>query len=219
MDIVFENRVDAGKKLAAALAKYRDGNCVVLALPRGGVPVGAEIAAALHAPLDLLLVRKIGVPYHPELAMGAVVDGGTPIVVRNDEVIHASRTSESAFNAVCTKELAEIERRRSLYLRGRQPLDPKGRVAIVVDDGIATGATMRAALRATRMRKPSRLVLAVPVAAHNTIESLHKEVDDIVCLITPDDFGAVGYYYRDFAQTEDSEVIALLARPYTRATS
>ncbi|MGN6516042.1 MAG: phosphoribosyltransferase [Rhizomicrobium sp.] len=215
--MVFDNRVDAGRKLAAALSKYRDESCAIFALPRGGVPVGAEIAAALHAPLDLLLVRKIGVPYHPELAMGAVVDGGTPIVVRNDQVIRDSRTSESVFSAICAKELAEIERRRSLYLHGRQPLDPKGRVAIVVDDGIATGATMRAALRATRMRKPKRLVLAVPVATRDTIESLRSEVDEVVCLSSPDDFGAVGYYYRDFAQTGDDEVVALLARPYARA--
>lgn len=217
MSALFEDRIDAGRRLAAALTRYNGENCVVLALPRGGVPVGAEIAASLHAPLGLLLVRKIGVPQQPELAMGAVVDGGAPIVVRNEDVIRQSRTSETAFSAVCARELAEIERRRSLYLRGRPAVDPAGRVAIVVDDGIATGATMRAALRATRTRKPTKLVLAVPVAAPETLESLRSEVDDVVCLASPELFGAVGYFYRDFEQVEDEAVIALLARQYEGA--
>lgn len=208
----FKDRVDAGKNLAAALSGFRGQDCVVLALPRGGVPVGAEIAACLHAPLDVLLVRKIGAAFQPELAVGAVVDGGEPVVVRNDELIRDTGTREEVFNAICAKELREIERRRELYQHGNPPLDPKGRVAIVVDDGIATGATMRAALRATRMRKPKRLILAVPVAAPDTLNNLRAEADEVVCLATPEPFGAVGYFYRDFSQTSDGEVIALLAR-------
>jgi len=218
-DLPFADRIDAGKRLAAALNGYKGQDCVVLALPRGGVPVGAEIAAHLGAPLDVLLVRKIGAAFQPELAIGAVVDGGEPIVVRNDELIRATGTREETFTAICGEELREIERRRQLYLHGRPPLDPRGRIAIIVDDGIATGATMRAALRATRMRKPGRLILAVPVAAADTLNSLRKEADEVVCLATPEPFGAVGYFYRDFGQTSDAEVIALLARNHARRRS
>ena len=160
----FENRSDAGRRLAQALASYKDQRPVILALPRGGVPVAAEVAAAFHAPLDLVLVRKIGVPAQPELAMGAVVDGGAPIIVRNDDVIRLENIGEAEFQAVCDRELAEINRRRKCYLGNRARVDVAGRVTIVIDDGIATGATTRAALRATRQRQPKRLVLAVPVA-------------------------------------------------------
>ena len=160
----FKDRSDAGRQLAAALAGYKDQQPVILALPRGGVPVAAEVAAALNAPLDLILVRKIGVPFQPELAMGAVVDGGTPIIVRNEDVIQLAAIDESDFKAVCDSELAEIDRRRQRYLGSRERAGVAGRTAIVIDDGIATGATTRAALRATRMRNPKRLVLAVPVA-------------------------------------------------------
>src|SRR6516225_9412702 len=158
--MVFVNRSDAGHRLAQALLSYRDRRPVVLALPRGGVPVAAEVAAALDAPLDLVLVRKIGVPAQPELAMGAVVDGGSPIVVRNDDVIQLAGVDAAEFNAIRDRELAEIERRRRLYLGSRAPAPVEGRIAIVVDDGVATGATTRAALRAIRVRRPSRLVLA-----------------------------------------------------------
>ena len=159
----FKDRLDAGCKLAAVLTKYKDRQPVVLALPRGGVPVAAEVAVALNAPLDLILVRKIGVPFQPELAMGAVVDGGAPIVVRNEDVIRLAGIGEQDFKAVCEQELAEIERRRQRYLGSRERVDIAGRAVIVIDDGIATGATTRAALRATRMRNPKTLVLAVPV--------------------------------------------------------
>ena len=160
----FRDRSDAGRQLAMALAKYKAQKPVVLALPRGGVPVAEEVALALDAPLDLILVRKIGVPFQPELAMGAIVDGEAPIAVRNEDVIREAGISDAQFEAVRDAEFAEIERRRERYLAGRQRAVISGHTAIVIDDGIATGATTRAALRATRMREPKRLVLAVPVA-------------------------------------------------------
>jgi len=208
----FADRAEAGRKLAAALAAYKDKESVVLALPRGGVPVAAEVATALGAPLDLILVRKIGVPYQPELAMGAVVDGAAPIVVRNEDVIAEAGIDEAAFKTVCDAELAEIERRRKRYLGARERADIAGRTAIVIDDGVATGATTRAALRATRMRHPRRLVLAVPVAPTDSIAALRKEADDVVCLEEHDLFGAIGFYYRDFRQISDREVIEILRR-------
>jgi predicted phosphoribosyltransferase len=164
----FIDRTDAGRRLAKALARYKGQHPVVLALPRGGVPVAAEVAAALDAPLDLILVRKIGVPFQKELAMGAVVDGAEPVIVRNEEVIRLTGVSEDDFNATRDQELAEIERRRQRYLGNRPYPQIAGRTVIVVDDGIATGATTRAALRAIRMRKPGKLVLAVPVAPTDT---------------------------------------------------
>jgi len=208
----FDDRRDAGCKLAAALAKYKDQRPVVLALPRGGVPVAAEVAVALNAPLDLVLVRKIGVPFQPELAMGAVVDGGAPIVVRNEEVIRLAGIAEENFKAVCDRELAEIERRRQRYLGSRARIDVAGRIAIIIDDGIATGATTRAALRATRMRNPKTLVLAVPVAPTENLAAIRKEADDVVCLEDYARFGAIGYYYSDFRQISDQEVTDILAR-------
>ncbi len=174
--------------------------------------MAAEVAQALHAPLDLILVRKIGVPFQPELAMGAIVDGGSPVIVRNESVIAMARVSEREFQEVCRRELAEVERRRALYLGARPPISPEGRVAIVVDDGIATGATMSAALRATRARKPAKLVLATPVAPQDTLAELREEADEIVCLEIPEYFDAVGYFYRNFGQTTDAEVIAALKR-------
>jgi len=185
---------------------------VVLALPRGGVPVGAEVAAALGAPLDLLLVRKIGVPWQPELAMGAVIDGGTPIVVRNAEVIELARVTEADFEAASQVELAEIERRRQSYVGERARPNIAGRTAIIVDDGIATGATVRAAIRGLRRRNPEAIVLAVPVAPRDTIETLRAEVDEVVCLEMPADFYAISLYYRDFGQTSDAEVTRILNR-------
>jgi predicted phosphoribosyltransferase len=208
----FNDRRDAGRRLAHSLLGYRNQHPVVLALPRGGVPVAAEVAAALDAPLDLILVRKIGVPAQPELAMGAVVDGAAPLVVRNDDVIRIAGIDESEFKAVCDDELAEIERRRLRYLGKRERIDVAGRVAIVVDDGVATGATTRAALRATRTRNPKKLVLAVPVAPTDTIAAMRAEADEVVCLETHDLFGAIGFYYSDFRQTSDQEVIDTLAR-------
>ncbi len=208
--MMFKNRRDAGSKLAAALQHYQDRDAVVLALPRGGVPVGAEVAAALGAPLDLLLVRKIGVPRQPELAMGAVIDGGTPIVVRNPEVIELARVKEADFRAASQVELAEIERRRQSYIGERARPQIAGRTAIIVDDGIATGATVRAAIRGLRRRNPESIVLAVPVAPRDTIETLRAEVDEVVCLEVPEDFCAISLYYRDFGQTSDAEVTRIL---------
>jgi putative phosphoribosyl transferase len=208
----FKDRSDAGRKLAKALARYKSQHPVILALPRGGVPVAAEVAAALHAPLDLILVRKIGVPIQPELAMGAVVDGGAPIIVRNEDVIRLADIDETEFKAICDSELAEIERRRQRYLGSRERCDIAGRTAIVIDDGIATGATTRAALRATRMRNPKKLVLAVPVAPTDNLAALHSDADEVVCLEDYEIFGAIGIYYRDFSQVADEEVIETLKR-------
>lgn len=208
----FADRTDAGRRLAQALAAYKDQHVVVLALPRGGVPVAAEVADALNAPLDLILVRKIGVPMQPELAMGAVVDGATPLIVRNEEVIQLAGIEEAEFKMVCSRELAEIERRRQRYLGGRARIEVAGRIAIVVDDGIATGATTRAALRATRARKPKKLILAVPVAPTESLAVMRDEADEVVCLEDYEAFDAIGYYYSDFRQTSDQEVIDTLAR-------
>ena len=208
----FIDRTDAGRQLAKALARYKGQHPVILALPRGGVPVAAEVATVLDAPLDLILVRKIGVPFQPELAMGAVVDGGKPVIVRNEDVISLTGVSEREFNATCDQQLAEIERRRKLYLGNRPHPQIAGLTVIVVDDGIATGATTRAALQATRMRKPSKLVLAVPVAPTATLKDLRGEADDIVCLEDYENFGAIGLFYSDFRQVSDTEVIEILAR-------
>ena len=210
--MLFHDRKDAGRRLAKALMGFEGQDCVVLALPRGGVPVAAEVARALDAPLDLLLVRKIGAPRQPELAVGSVIDGGEPIIVRDPEIMRATGTSEAAFKAICERELKEIERRRAHYLGTRKPVPIQGRIAIVVDDGLATGNTMRAALEAARMRGPAMLVMAVPVAPKSAIADFRAEADEVFCLETPEPFGAVGYFYENFEQTEDEEVIALLAR-------
>jgi putative phosphoribosyl transferase len=210
--MLFENRTDAGRRLAEALLRYKGRHPVVLALPRGGVPVAAEVASALDAPLDLLLVRKIGLPIQPELAMGAVAEGEKPIVIRNSDVIEVGRIGPREFDAVCNEECAEIQRRRQRYLGNRERATIKDQVAIVIDDGIATGATTLAAIRAVRGREPKELVLAVPVAPLETLKKLHPEVDAIVCLDTPEELGAIGYYYRDFHQVRDEEVIDILRR-------
>jgi putative phosphoribosyl transferase len=216
MHSVFSDRAQAGRMLADAVAaRALPRPCVVLALPRGGVPIGAAVAQALRAPLDLLLVRKIGAPWQPELAVAAVVDGTPPQLVV-DETICASLDVDRAYiDSRMADAVREIDRRRQVYLRGRAPVALAGRTAIVVDDGIATGTTVRAALRALRRRGPLRLVLAVPVAPADTLEALRGEVDDIVCLRTPCPFYAIGHHYADFHQVGDAEVIAALdaARP------
>jgi len=210
--MAFRDRGDAGRRLAVALARYKDEHPLILALPRGGVVVAAQVAAALDAPVDLILVRKIGVPLQPELAMGAVVDGEAPIIVRNEDVIRIAGITEAEFKTVCESELAEIERRRRRYLGSRERLDIGGRVAVVIDDGIATGATTRAALTAGRARGPRKLILAVPVAPKDTLALMRELADDVVCLEQHDEFGAIGFFYSDFRQTSDREVIEILAR-------
>ncbi len=206
----FADRAEAGRQLAPRLAAMRLADPVVLALPRGGVPVAAEIARALHAPLDLLLVRKIGVPWQPELAVAAVIDGERPDVVVDEKIRHEAGISQEYIDRQAIKELAEIERRRRLYIGQRAAVAVHGCTAIVVDDGIATGTSMRAALRALRRRGPARLLLAVPVAPPDTIARLQTEVDDVVCLAQPTPFMAIGPYYDDFHQLADAEVTALM---------
>lgn len=206
----FRDRTEAGQLLAQRLASRAFPRPVVLALPRGGVPVAVEVARALSAPLDLLLVRKIGHPLQPELALGAIVDGDHPEMVINRQmedvaIVHAEHVATAKAAA-----LAEIERRRLLYLGVRKPVDVTHATAIVVDDGIATGATVRAALKALRHRHPRRIVLAVPVAPADALEALRPEVDEIICLDTPDAFFSVGQFYHDFRQVDDAEVIRLL---------
>lgn len=208
---MFADRQDAGRRLAAALTHLARENPVVLALPRGGVPVGYEIAKALNAPLDILLVRKIGAPFQPELAAAAVVDGAEPVLVRNEEVIRAYGIDEAWIQAEMKRELREIERRRRLYCGDRPPIEVRGRTVILVDDGIATGTTVRAALRALARLAPARRVLAVPVAPPDTVAALFAEAEEIVALEQPEWMGAVGQFYRDFTQTADEEVIRLLA--------
>jgi len=206
----FLDRTEAGTALARELVQrgYRDP--VVLALPRGGVPVAIEVARALHAPMDLVMVRKIGAPRQPELAVAAVVNGDTPQLAINEAVAEHAGLSHEDIERMAQIQLDEIRRRRALYLKGREPVPVEGRTAIVVDDGIATGATMRASLKAVRQRKPARLVLAVPVAAPETLDTLRAEVDEVVCLLEPRMLIAVGAHYTDFGQTSDDEVIRLM---------
>lgn len=206
----FPDRMAAGKALARRLAQRQFADPVVLALPRGGVPVAAEIARALAAPLDLVLVRKIGVPGQRELAAAAVVDGAEPEIVVNEDVLNACGLDRAYINAEAKTELAEIERRRRLYLHDRPRVPLEGRTLILVDDGIATGASVRAALRALRRKRPKSLVLAVPVAPRETLEQLQGELDEVICLQTPEPFYAIGLHYRDFHQMSDEEVVELL---------
>jgi putative phosphoribosyl transferase len=208
----FDSRAEAGKQLAARLAGILSPqeSVVVLALPRGGVPVAFEIARALGAPLDLLLVRKIGVPWQPELAAAAIVEGERPDVVYNRDVMEALGLGEEALAGSIRREAAEIERRRALYLKGAPPIHVGGKTAIVVDDGIATGATVKAALRGLRRRQPARLILAAPVASPETLDELRPLVDELVVLAAPAQFGAIGAFYRDFHQCSDEEVIGFL---------
>lgn len=207
----FATREEAGRRLGDRLKSMKLERPVVLALPRGGVPVAAEVAKALSAPLDLLLVRKIGVPWQPELAAAAVVDGEHPQLVLNEDVMAAVGVRRDDVDAAMKRELVEIERRRKFYLGGRQPVSVAGCTAIAVDDGLATGTTARAALRALRSRGPRRVILAVPVAPPDTIADLQNEADEIVCLEQPVPFYAIGVFYRDFHQLEDEEVVRLMA--------
>ena len=208
---MFRDRKDAGERLAALLVHLKDRNSVVLALPRGGVAVGHEIARRLGAPLDIVLVRKIGVPWQPELALGAVADGGTPEIFIDENMRTALAVPEDYVREETARQLAEIERRRQNYCAGRPPVEIAGRTAIVVDDGIATGATMRVALRAVRRQGPAWLVLAAPVAAAETLAALAGEADESVSIAAPEGLGAIGFYYEDFHQMGDDEVTELLA--------
>lgn len=210
--MMFRDRADAGRRLAARLLHLKDRRPVVLALPRGGVAVAFEIARLLAAPLDVVLVRKIGVPWQPELALGAVSDGAAPQTFIDAEMAKSLAIPEDYVRDETARQLAELERRRSVYCAGRPPIEIKDRTAIVVDDGIATGATMRVALRAVRQQEPARLVLAAPVAAAETLAVLSGEADETVCVETPQGLGAIGYYYADFHQMDDAEVTDLLAR-------
>lgn len=207
---MFRDRTEAGQQLAAALAKYKADDCIIYALPRGGVPVAYEVAKSLGAPLDIILVRKLAAPFEPELALGAIVDGPEPEIVLNDEIVAHLHPTEELLRQAAERELKEIRRRRQIYLCGHEPLSAKGRNIIVVDDGLATGATARAALRALRRQGPKRIVLAVPVGPPDVVEDIRAEVDDLVCLSLPADFNAVGAHYRDFPQVSDAEVVALL---------
>ena len=201
----FADRADAGRRLAERLGAYagRD-DVIVLGLPRGGVPVAAEVARRLHAPLDVCVVRKLGVPGNEELALGAIAAGG--VLVLNDRVVADLHLSDHAIAEVAAVELAELHRREQAYRGERPPVDVAGRTVLVIDDGLATGATMRAAVRAVRMRAPARVVVAVPVAAAETCAALGPEVDEVVCALRPSDFRSVGGWYDDFSATTDDEV-------------
>jgi putative phosphoribosyl transferase len=206
----FMDRVEAGRQLGQRLATLKLVDPVVLALPRGGVPVAAEVARALRAPLDLLMVRKIGAPGQREVAVAAVADGDHPEIVVDEETLRLSGADRAYVDAEAAHDLKEIERRRALYLRGRGPVPLAGKSVVLVDDGIATGTTVRAALKALQRSNAARLVLAVPVAPADTVAQLCDEVDDLVCLSQPEFFNAVGAHYRDFHQIEDDEVSALV---------
>jgi len=209
---VLTDRTDAGRQLAARLVGRFATPPVVLALPRGGVPVAAEIAHALHAPLDLLFVRKIGTPFEPELAYAAVVDGVPPQTVVNQDVAAFVHVGEHYLADETRRELEEIGRRRTTYLAGRAPLPVQGRDVVLVDDGLATGTTARAAILALRRNQPASLTLAVPVAPEDTARELRPLVDALVCLAMPEPFRAIGLHYEDFHQLDDEEVIELMER-------
>jgi predicted phosphoribosyltransferase len=205
----FQDRFEAGRVLASKLTELANRpDIVVLALPRGGVPVGFEVAKALEVPLDIFVVRKLGVPGHQELAMGAIASGG--IRVLNECVVQALHIPPNIIEAVAAEEERELERRELEYRAGRPPTDVRGRTVILVDDGLATGATMRVAARALRQKQPAQIVVAVPVASTRTCSEFAAEVDKIVCAVTPEPFWAVGQSYQDFSQTSDDEVRELL---------
>lgn len=211
MEGTFSNRAEAGRRLAEGLEKFagRD-DVIVLGLPRGGVPVAFEVARALGVHLDVFIVRKLGVPGFEELAVGAIASGGVRVL--NEDVVRALPNAGEIIDAVTTKETAELERREENYRDGRPAPDLRDRVIILVDDGLATGATMRAAIRALRQRGVARIVVAVPVGPPETCREVEEEADELVCAMTPESFHAVGQYYEDFSQTSDDEVRELVAR-------
>ena len=207
---IFKDRKQAGELLAEEVARHGYADPVVFGLPRGGVPVAAEVAAKLKAPLDVILVRKIGAPTQPELAIGAVVDGATPEIVRNEELIRELGIPDEVVREEAQRQLEIIEARRKLWVAGRERVPVRGRTAIIVDDGIATGATVRASLHALKRQGSKRTVVATPVAPMQAVEALRQEADDVVCLETPEYFGAIGFFYLDFSQVSDAEVSRLL---------
>jgi predicted phosphoribosyltransferase len=208
---MFRDRRDGGRALAHVLSAYAERpDVVVLALPRGGVPVGYEVARALHVPLDVYIVRKLGVPGHEEYAMGAIASGGVRVL--NEKIVQLLGIPDDAVEAVARAEQRELERRERQYREGRPPLDVRGRTVILVDDGLATGATMLAAVKALQAEQAERIVVAVPTAAPQTCEDMRHEADEVICATTPEPFHAVGLWYRDFDQTSDEEVHELLAQ-------
>ena len=206
----FRDRTDAGRELAGHLSHLRGKNTIVLALPRGGVPVAYEVAHALHAPLDVLNVRKLGVPWHEELALGAVATGGVRVL--NNEIVMIAGVTQQDLDEITRLQRLEIDRRERLYRSGRPAPELHGRTVILVDDGIATGATVRAAIAVVKSQKPARLVLAVPVAQASVAAELAREVDELVCVLTPADLYAIGLWYESFLQLKDEQVQQTLAR-------
>jgi len=216
--MIFHDRADAGRALAQHLATYRGrADLTVLALPRGGVPVAFEVASALDAPLDVFVVRKLGTPGQRELAMGAIASGGVRVL--NDDVVSALGITPDVIDAVAQSELQELERRERAFREGRPPADIKNRLVLLIDDGLATGATMRAAIHAVRQLEPRRVIVAVPVAARETCQDLGGLADEVVCLNMPVPFSAVGRWYMDFEQTSDEEVRELLRRSAARTSA
>lgn len=218
MDAPYRDRFHAGQVLASRLTKFAGGqDVVVLALPRGGVPIGYEVARPLGAPLDVFLVRKLGVPGYEELAIGAIASGNT--VVINQPVVRMLGISRQVIDSVAQKEQMELERREREYRQSRPAVDVRGKTAILVDDGLATGSTMRAAAEALRAQSPRKIIVAVPVAAPETCEEFKQVVDETVCALTPEPFQAVGQWYEDFSQTTDEEVRELLERANAVSTT
>jgi predicted phosphoribosyltransferase len=210
---ILQDRAAAGRRLVEPLLPYAHrSDVIILALPRGGVPVAYEVARALGVRLDLMLVRKLGVPSRPEYAMGAIASGG--IQIRNEEALHFHPIDRAAFQAVVDRESRELRRREQVYRGSRAPVQLKDQVVILIDDGLATGASMLAAVQAVRLQAPSRIVVAVPLAPLETAEALRREVDELVCPLFPDWFTSIGHWYVDFSQTSDAEVIELLQRAW-----
>lgn len=205
----FQDRYDAGRQLAFKLVKYADmANAMVLALPRGGVPIGYEVATELHLPLDVFIVRKLGLPGHEELAMGAIATGGAKFL--NERILTLAEVPPRTVELVIDREKHELERREEYYRQGRPPISVMGKTVLLVDDGLATGSSMMAAVRALQLQTPVRLVVAVPVTAQDTYEQFREVVDEVVAIYSPHNFTAVGIWYEDFSQTSDEEVLSLL---------
>jgi len=216
--LIYQDRTDAGKRLATLLTAYANRpDVLVLALPRGGVPVAFEVARALRAPLDIFLVRKLGAPGQKELAMGAIATGGVRVL--NEDVVEYLQIPDNVIDEIAADELQELERREHAYRGNRPAPDVRGKTVILVDDGLATGSTMRAAAAALRQQKPARIIVAVPVSAPQTCDEYRMGVDEIVCDVTPEPFHAVGQWYKDFSQTTDEEVSNLLEKAASRELS